>query len=220
MVAIPQSRVQLDNAALLSLKLIAFGLMVGDHLDTMVFGGALGIHASLGRVVFPLFALVLGLNLARSDDWLSLLTRTAPRLAAIGVVATPIYAHLMGWVHFNVLFTLAAGVVAVAFVQRGWWLAAASTVIAAGWTVDYGSLGVLAVLGAWMASRLGLPLLVAAAWVSVAVVPVNGSLWSLLVLPLVAAAAQVQGDAPRFAWLFWAGYPAHLVAIALLGFFL
>lgn len=216
MVAIPQTRHALDNAALLALKLIAFALMFGDHLDTMVAGGALGIHPTLGRVVFPIFALVLGLNLARTDDWLSLLKRTAPRLAAIGVVATPVYGYLMGWHHWNVLFTLAAGVVAVAFVQRSWWLAAAATVVAAGWSVDYGALGVLAVLGAWMATRLGLPLVVAVVWVSVVVVPVNGSLWSLLAIPLVAAAAQVHGDAPRFSWLFWAGYPGHLVLLAIL----
>lgn len=216
MVAIPQSRVQLDNAALLALKLIGFGLMVGDHLDTMVFGGSLGIHASIGRIVFPLFALVLGLNLARSDDWSSLLRRTAPRLAAIGVVASPIYAMLMGFSHFNVMFTLAAGVVAVAFLQRSWYLAAAATVFAAGLSVDYGAWGILAIVGAWMATRGGLPLVVAACFVSLAVVPVNGSLWSLLAIPLVAAASQVQGDAPRFSWLFWAGYPAHLVVIALI----
>lgn len=215
MVAIPQVRTQLGDASLLCIKLLAFVWMVGDHLDVMLLDGALGVHATTGRVVFPLFSLVLAVNLARSEDWHRLLTRTAPRLAAIGLVATPVYAYLMGWQHWNVLFTLAVAVVSIAFVQRGWLLAAIATVLAAGWSVDYGSLGILAVVGCWMLARLGFHPVVLATWAAVAVVPVNGSLWSLLAIPAVLAACALRGDAPRLSWLFWAGYPVHLGVLAI-----
>lgn len=215
MVAIPQPRTQLGDASLLCIKLLAFAWMVFDHLDVMLLEGALGVHATTGRVVFPLFALVLALNLARAEDWHRLVTRTAPRLAVIGLVATPVYAYLMGWQHWNVLFTLAAAVVAIAFVQRSWWLAAAATIVAAGWSVDYGSLGILAVVGCWMLARLGFHPVVLAIWAAVAVVPVNGSLWSLLAIPAVWAACALRGDAPRLSWLFWAGYPLHLALLAI-----
>lgn len=216
MVAIPKSDVRVSNAALLALKLCGFALMFLDHLDSMVYAGALGIHATAGRVVAPIFFLVLGLNLTRSDDWHRLLTATAPRLAAIGVAATPVYAWIMGWGHFNIMFTLAAAVVAVAFVLRSWYIAAAAVVVAASWTVDYGAWGVVAVVGVWYAVQARLPLVVAASWAAIAVVPVNGSLWSLAAVPLVFLALQFRGDAPRLPWLFWAGYPLHLVLIAAL----
>jgi len=39
---------------------------------------------------------------------------------------------------------------------------------------------------------------------------------ALLVLPLLWAAQQLQGRAPRLKWLFHVGYPVHLALLALL----
>lgn len=212
-IAIPT---RLDNAALLSLKIVAFLWMLGDHIDYGLFESALGFHATLGRSVFPLFAVVLGLNLARSYDGSAMIRRVVPRLLLFGALAMPAYVYVVGWYPLNVMFTLAAALVAVECVQRGKFLVAIALVFVLGVLVDYGVLGVLAVLGTWTVARLGVQPVWVALVAAVIVVPFNGSLWSLVAVPLVWGASHLAGDAPRLKWLFWAGYPLHLIVLAII----
>lgn len=206
-----------SSGGLLLIKLCAFGVMILDHVDWFLYGGSLGIHQTIGRAVFPAFACVLGINLARMN--LDGMIRLFLRLLGAGTLAQLPYAYLQGsWLPLNVLWTLAAAVLVVASVRAGSRLLAAIVLLAAGCVVDYLWFGIGAVVVVWwLASRGAMRgKLLAAALI---VVPINLSLWSLSVLVLGVASALVPpGDAPRLKWLFYVGYPLHLCALAVVRF--
>lgn len=221
MVTVPASRAVISDAALLLLKLFALGWMVGDHLDMWLYGGRLGIHDGIGRIVFPLFAFVLAYNLTRVPQ--GKLWTLAGRLFVAGAIASPAYIALQGSpLLLNVLFTLGLAVAIGAAWLEGWAVLAGVMFVAGGYLVDYQWFGLLCVLVGWWSLRVGnacgelracalsLPALFAALlW------PINGSWWALLAVPLVVVAAvTVDGPAPRWRWLFYAAYPAHLYVLA------
>lgn len=200
-----------SDAGLLLVKVVALVVMILDHLDSFVYGGALGIHATIGRAVFPAFAAVLGINLARMN--VDGMNRLTARLLLAGAVAAVPWTVLQGAVlPLNVLWSLAAAVVMVTFLRLGSRLGALVVWIAAGLFLDYQWLGLLAVVAAWwMASRGVRGAFVVAALL---VVPFNGSWWSLAVVPLALVAELLPaGPAPRWKWLFYVGYPLHLLLL-------
>ncbi|MGJ4801773.1 TraX family protein [Luteimonas sp. SDU82] len=203
-----------SDAGLLLVKLAAFAVMILDHVDWFLYGGALGINATIGRAVFPAFAAVLGINLARMN--VPGMYRLTSRLLLAGAVASVPYTLLQGeLLPLNVLWSLAAAVVMVTFLRHGSRLGALLVWIPAGLFLDYQWCGLAAVVGAWWLASRGFrgAFLLAA----LLVVPFNGSWWSLAVLPLALAAGTLPaGPAPRWKWLFYVGYPAHLVVLALL----
>lgn len=215
MVTWARSRPALSDAGLLFLKLTAFVVMVLDHADWLLFGSDLGIHATLGRIVFPTFALVLAINLSRVES--GRLYGIAARMAAVGLLASPAYVYLQGaTVPFNVMFTLALSLLVLALWRSGLCVMAGALAGFGGLFVDYQWFGIAAVLVPMVLIQRGMSLHVAAVVVAVLLLPVNGSLWALLVLPLLYGAQQLQGRAPRLKWLFYVGYPVHLLVLALL----
>ena len=94
-----------------ALKWIGLGSMFCDHIGRHLLGMPHESWAFIaGRLAFPLFALVLALNLAREGDRAERCARTTVRLAVWGAVALlpSIWARgdpLM----LNVLFTLSLG---------------------------------------------------------------------------------------------------------------
>jgi hypothetical protein len=45
---------------------------------------------------------------------------------------------------------------------------------------------------------------------------INGNLWALAAVPVVVAASFIRIDVPRLRWIFYAYYPLHLFALALI----
>ncbi|MFL7985039.1 TraX family protein, partial [Xanthomonas vasicola] len=76
-----------------ALKWIALVLMTGDHVAKVLFGGYVPVLSELGRIAFPVFALVMAYNLAqpRADYAKSVL-----RLAGWGLLAQPFHAWAFG----------------------------------------------------------------------------------------------------------------------------
>jgi hypothetical protein len=206
---------QLSPAAMLGLKLYALAAMVADHADWMLFDGALGFHATWGRTVFPVFAVLLANNVARWGTPQRMTGDLPARMAAFGLLASVPYVYLQGsLLPLNVMFTLAAGVLVCGLIQSRAHLLAAAVFAVAGVFVDYSWVGLLAVMLPWAAFRgYASPL-----WWFVAACGlltfINGNLWALAAVPLVAVATYVQGDAPRWKWLFYVAYPLHLAALA------
>lgn len=97
-----------DWAGLEAIKWLAFALMVLDHLARYAISGLGPLPWLLGRLVFPLFAIALGVGLARRRD----LSDVALRLLVWGTVAQGALIFAVGRApYLNVLFTFAAGVV-------------------------------------------------------------------------------------------------------------
>lgn len=207
-------------AALLYLKVAAFVLMVADHADWLL-GTGQGAHASIGRLVFPIFGTVLAYNMARTDRG-KLLETVAPRLALIGLIAQIPYTYLQGGVvPLNIMFTLAAAVSVFAAFDRGNALAGIAMASVAGLFVDYAWYGIAGVVVTAAAFRTQTEWreVLAIFGFSLALTAINGHTFALLAVPLIYLVAKLgQGDAPRLKRLFWIGYPVHLVVLAAIKF--
>jgi hypothetical protein len=221
MTALPLPYSALSNRAALLLKLYAIAFMVVDHVDQVLWQGGAGLHATVGRTVFPVFAFLLAYNLARIRTTDQLLRSLAPRLVLFGLLATPAYAACFGWTAgLNVMFTLALATLVVGLLRDGQRLVPLGLFVVGGAFVDYAWPGVAAIVLGSAALRYDrvlfgfwLPILI-----PLALWPINGNLWALAAAPLIWTAFSVPGDAPRWKWAFYVAYPAHLAVIALAKF--
>ena len=99
------------------LKLLAFGLMIIDHVGRLFFPQAFFMVA-LGRVSFPLFAYLV----ANGEKYSKNIKTYLFRLVVLGVLTQPIYGHYVQLVskqnpQLNILFGLALGVVTIRLVK-------------------------------------------------------------------------------------------------------
>jgi len=95
------------------IKLIAFSLMIIDHVGRLFFPQAT-ILVILGRLSFPLFAWLA----AQGEKYTSDLKKYVFRLIVWGIITQPIYAKFYYLVFsvssgLNILFTLALGVITI-----------------------------------------------------------------------------------------------------------
>ena len=98
-----------SEASLSAAKWLALILMVIDHSNKYLFDGSQPWMYALGRISMPLFAFVLGYNLARPGTLASGgYRRLALRLAAFGLLATVPF-------------------IAINKLPAGWWPSTAST---------------------------------------------------------------------------------------------
>ncbi|MFW9572545.1 conjugal transfer protein [Xanthomonas euvesicatoria] len=195
-----------------ALKWIALVLMTGDHVAKVLFGGYVPVLSELGRIAFPVFALVMAYNLAqpRADYAKSVL-----RLAGWGLLAQPFHAWAFGyWLPLNVLLTFAVAALLIWTVETRHWLYAAVAGVVLPLVIDYQWIGVWLVLAAWAWFRTGrveafagvLAMVAALCWY-------NGNVWALAALPVLAL-GYVWWPLPRLRWAFYGYYVVHLAVIA------
>jgi len=212
------------------LKWLALVLMTGDHAIKVFALGYVPVVTELGRVAFPIFALVMAYNLSRPGADLA---KSIRRLSSWAVVATPAAWWAFGFLlPLNVLATFAVGAGAIYALQARQWPLAAFLLIAAPFAVDYQWAGVWLVVAAWhwfsmgnmpMACLLGraeiwrgrlfitLPVWI---WSTMALLCLyNGNVWALLALPLMLL-AKLSWTIPRTKWGFYGYYVAHLALFA------
>ena len=96
---------RLAGAPLDGVKLAAAAFMLVDHVNAVLFDWGVPAMWHLGRIAFPLFALVLACHLARGVE----VGRYLVVLLAMAVVTQPAFAWAFRAEFANVLFTLAAG---------------------------------------------------------------------------------------------------------------
>ncbi len=204
------------GGTLTALKWLAVVLMVADHVDWLLLDNALGVHASLGRLVFPVFGWVIAYNLARPGAIdAGVHQRMLVRLAAIGAIAAPAYVYLAGWLPLNIMFTLSLLVAITWAIERGHILLAAAAFAVAGGFVDYQWFGLTFALGVWAAYRFNPAWIIAGLAGLAGLYVVNGNLAALWALPVLALASQLQLQLPRHQFAFYAVYPLHLAVLAL-----
>lgn len=218
------------------LKWIALILMTGDHVAKVLDDGYIPVVSELGRIAFPLFALVLAYNLAQPG---ADVLKSVRRLLLWGIVAQPLHGLAFGyWVPFNVLLSFALAAAAVWSIQQRQWTLLGMCVLVAPAMVDYNWAGLVLVLAAWWLFRLRAvpqePLQAAPrrgvrgwserrgvriAALAASFAPLcwwNGNGWALLALPVVALLANRDFPIPRTRWAFYLYYVGHLALLAAL----
>jgi len=213
------ARLQVPDGTLEALKWLALVLMVLDHVNKWLYGGALTGASQVARLAFPIFAFVLAHNLARPGVLESGgHRRVMRRLAVFGLLATPPFIALVG--HFwplNILFSLLAGSAIVLGLQRGDGPGTALVVVVfalGGLAVEYGHAGLALFVAAWAFSRRPDAWRVTAwALATAALWWVNDSGWAIGAVPLLLLASQLDLRLPRLRWAFYALYPGHLALI-------
>jgi hypothetical protein len=201
------------------LKWLAVAMMTGDHILSVFQLGYVPVVSELGRVAFPIFALVMGYNLAQPGARVG---TSVTRLALWAVLAQPIYAWVFGlWFPINVLGTFALAACAVWALERAQWPLLVGLLVLAPIAVDYAWPGVWLVVGAYawfegqpvtMGGRLrawlllGVPMALLCAY--------NGNGWALLALPALLL-GMFQWRVPRTRWAFYGYYVGHLAVLGL-----
>ena len=215
-------RLELANGSLETLKWLALLLMFGDHINKYLLQDAVPALFDAGRVVMPIFAVVLGYNLARPGTLASgVYPRALARLTIVSAVSSVPFIALggLGW---------------------GWWplnvMAALDLVVAALWLFELGGaarvssgVALLAIGGLFVEFWWAILTIAVAAWLyarrprwsalGLAAIGfaglhlVNRNEWALAALPLIALASCVDLSVPRVRWAFYAFYPLHLAVI-------
>ena len=221
------------------LKWLALVLMTGDHAVKVLAGGYVPVVSELGRVAFPLFALVMAYNLAQPEaDY----AKSFRRLSVWGLVAQPIY----GWTFdvvlpVNILLSFALAVACCWAAQNRRW---GVLLVLAGplpLLVDYQWSGVALVLAGWLyfkRRRNRACWLIgsyefrpegcwafAPVWIWAAMgwlCYYNGNGWALWALPVIFLVDVVTGEfgfwnrIRRTRWGFYGYYVGHLAVLALI----
>lgn len=218
--AAPRTWVIADGS-LEALKWVALVLMLGDHVNKYLLHEGIGFLYALGRMVMPIFGFVLMHNLCRPTALgRGVHARVLKRLLVFGVLSTPAFAYLVGWWPLNILFTLFTATLIVYLWERGGAtrrLLAFAVFVFGGALIEFWWPALLCCLGAWAflkkptAWRLALWALATGSLAGI-----NGNFAAVIALPLIWGATRVDIPMPRLRWVFYAFYPAHLTALALL----
>lgn len=215
------------DGALEAAKWVALGSMFIDHIGRHLLGHPQdGWVFAAGRLAFPLFALVLGLNLARVGERAARAARTTWRLAGWCAVAVLPSIWARGDPHtVNVLGTLGLGAAVCWALDSDAPLAARLAVCvaaaAAATVVEFGIAGVFLAPAVYLAASrrdagsavLFLVLLAAVAWLNASFGGVPALLGTLAGVLLAALLRRAPLRVPRLQWLFYAIYPLHLAVI-------
>lgn len=120
--------------------------MLVDHANSYLLGGSQPWMYQAGRVVFPAFAIVLGLGIAqmRDDRLAALVLRLLVFALLAELCAAPLVAAGVREPALNVVYTLAAGVALVLGERApGIWARGVSIALAVAisWPAEYGLIG-------------------------------------------------------------------------------
>lgn len=221
--ASPQRRAALiiSGGTLEALKWIGLVLMLLDHVNKVLFHEASATVYALGRMVMPLFAFVLMYKLASPGTLAAgVHMRVMKRLGVFALLASPAFVLLVGWWPLNILATLLVATLMVWLFETGGIargaLAVATFVLGGAW-VEFWWPGLLCCLGAWAyCRRPGAARLMMWVLATASLVFINGNFAALAALPLIWGATLVDLPLRRRRWLYYAFYPVHLSALALL----
>jgi hypothetical protein len=179
----------------------------------------------LGRISMPLFAFVLGYNLARQGMLASGgYRRLALRLAVFGLLATVPFIAINklagGWWPLNMMFTLLVAVISAWLfdMRRPGATVAACLVLAWGGALgEYWWPAIGVCLCVWAYQRQPSRGLLAGFLACLVLLWfVNGDLWALAAVPVLFALRWWSVVLPRAQWVFYAFYPLHLAAFWLI----
>ena len=218
-------RLAAADGALETIKWLALVLMTGDHVNKYLFNGTKEWLFDGGRIAMPLFVFVLAYNLARPGAIVrGAYRRTIWRLLVVGGVTMPAFVALgglvAGWWPLNIMFTMATIAGMLLLIDRGTVACracAAGAFLAAGAMVEFWWPALALGLAVWLYCRRPSWLAIALATAAFACLwYVNGNPWAFAAVPIALGAFGADLRVPRLRWVFYAYYPAHLVALWLI----
>jgi hypothetical protein len=211
-------RLALSSGSIEALKWLALILMTLDHVNTFLYNGRFPALFKLGRIAMPVFGFVLACNLARRYALeTGVYERTMQRLALFGLLATPVFVALVGWLPLNIMFTLLLAAAVLYLLEKdGRWRVIAALVLLAGGgaLVEFQWFGVLYCVAAWLYCKrptwFRLSIWIASA---ASLHAINHNPWALAALPLIFAVPRLHLRMPRLRHVFYVYYPAHLAVL-------
>ena len=212
----------LSDGTLEAFKYLALVLMTVDHVDKYLFNGTHPEAFAAGRSALPIFALVLAYNLARPGNLeRGVYRRTALRLFAFGLLATPAFIALgglaAGTYPLNIMFTLLIATVVMYLMDRCQWLVALLAFGLGGALVEFWWPAIGLCVAIWLYVRMpNWPRLVLVLMCLASLQMINGNAWALAVIPMVFLTRRRKLTLKRCRWLFYAYYPLHLTALWLI----
>lgn len=212
-----------SDGSIEALKWFAFLAMIADHVNTYLFNKELPYFFEFGRLAMPLFAMVLGYNLARpgvcqNHGYL----RIIRRLLIYGLLSVPIIYLLRQQVGLadtilplNIMFMLLVTTVFCLLWEGGEsrdYSMASLLLLSCGFFVEYFWPGILLGVSVWAYFRygnwyvlygIGIPALGL-------ICLINGNLWAIATIPIVVVSFWSGIKFPRIRHIFYVLYPAHL----------
>ncbi|MDO4269335.1 MAG: TraX family protein [Eubacteriales bacterium] len=228
----PKIKANLDTNFL---KLVAILSMLIDHI-----GGAfypdIGWFRWVGRLAFPIFCYCMTVGLLYTRN----VKKYLLRLGLFAVVSQPVYVlafhphdFLAEFTNWNIFFTLFLSLLAMyGLKERKWWLFVLAFFVVSWWNFDYSGMGIELMLIFYLCRNrpllgagLYLLLTVPPAFHAHAGDPLNLTLGGLTLDWTFSVAFAVlfiyiptHFDLKIPKWFFYAFYPAHLAAIAIIQF--
>ena len=211
-----------SDASLTAAKWLALVPMLVDHTNKYVFESSQTWMFAMGRVSMPLFAFVIGYNLA----WPGMLEnggyrRLAIRLACFGLVASVPFVAVNklpdGWWPLNMMFTLLVGVIAAWLFDMKKARATIVGILVLAWgggLVEYWWPAIGIMLCVWAYRREPSKGAVIGFVFSLLLLYfVNGNFWALAVVPVLVLLQRWPVALPRARWVFYVIYPLHFAAV-------
>lgn len=235
--ALNYNKVSIDSGTIESIKWLAILLMTIDHINSYVILPLTGKPYvelfNMGRIAFPLFALVIAYNLARprsnSDEKRAILS-ALKRLTIFGLIAVLPYYFATGGrtLPLNIMFTLALATALIYNLR----IAADKESRIARYTlylftnvllaisasfVEFSYYGVALIIAAWLFFRYSSSISLVMTLVLIfSLFAVNENHWALLAVPIFTLGYVIEAEIPRInKYAFYAYYPIHLAVIAI-----
>lgn len=214
-------RLSLSDGSIEALKWLGLVLMLLDHLNKYLWRFRVPALFDAGRMVMPIFAIVLAYNLARQGTFeRGVYPRAMARLAVVGALATLPFVALgglgWGWWPLNIMATLLVATAVMYLAERGTAcrLLAVGLFLFGGLFVEFWWPALAIAVGAWSYFRRpNWPAFLFVLSGFVVLYVINKNLWALAALPLIFLASAVDLPVPRTRWVFYAFYPLHLAAL-------
>ncbi|MDF0606792.1 TraX family protein [Neisseriaceae bacterium TC5R-5] len=216
---------RVSDGTIEALKWLALVLMTLDHINKHLFAEKLPGVFEMGRIAMPLFAFVLTYNLARPSTLSNgTYIRTMKRLALFSAIATPFFIGFgglaFGWWPLNIMFMLLVATAILYLVEQGgaaYILTAVLVFLVGGAFVEFWWFALaFCICSWWYCKTNSKAALVACLLAAASLYVVNRNFWALAAMPLILVAPLLDIRIPRFRYLFYAYYPAHLAVLLLL----